>query len=110
MPQMNVEGVVISCWNDGASSSAPLLRMATPLLVPFSKSSKEDCSQVLVPWAMANVESSRSENSFFMGKSELMIVDFRLKSSGRRRSAERQYSCPQSTIKNRKPKLTSRSP
>src|SRR5258705_8449227 len=55
--QMYVEGRVASVLNAGASSKPPLLRSATPLGVPFTRSSNLDCSQVRVPSASAMVES-----------------------------------------------------
>ena len=39
MLQMYVDGVMYTWRNEGASSSTPSLRMATPFVVPFTKSS-----------------------------------------------------------------------
>src|SRR5437016_6077924 len=61
--QMKEEGVVTSGANPGASSIAPVLRMAIPWALPFSKSSKDVWSQVLVPCAKAHAESRRAANS-----------------------------------------------
>ena len=41
--------------NAGASSSPPMLRIATPVADPLLRSSNFDCSQVRVPSAEANV-------------------------------------------------------
>src|SRR5437016_12305946 len=56
MAQMYADGVVATGLNAGASSSVPSLRMAMPLTVPFSKSSKLDCIQRCVPSAAARTE------------------------------------------------------
>src|SRR5260370_34668747 len=61
--------------NAGASSNVPSLRMATPLVVPFSNSSKLDCVQRWVPSATAKVASSANPSvrriAFFIGRTQL---------------------------------------
>src|SRR5581483_10048434 len=51
IPQIYVEGVAYSSLNEGASSSPPAFRIATPDAVPFSRSSNLDCSHDRVPCA-----------------------------------------------------------
>ena len=54
--------------NAGASSRPPVLRIATPCVVPLVKSSNFDCSQVRVPSAKLKAGKRRmtedSENCF----------------------------------------------
>src|SRR5581483_1455569 len=63
MAQMYVEGVVATFLNDGASSSVPSLRMATPFAVPFTNSSKRVCVHVCVPSAQPNAASRATATS-----------------------------------------------
>src|ERR1700731_2484233 len=60
--QMEVEGVVASALNAGASSRPPSLRRWMPLAVPFVSSSNLDCSQVRVPSARAKVERINADS------------------------------------------------
>src|SRR5579863_2937981 len=56
---MYVDGVVDRAVKAGASSRPPVLRTATPLVVPLIRSSNFDCSQVRVPSAKTNQEKTR---------------------------------------------------
>src|SRR5581483_6772546 len=47
--QMYVDGLLYSNLKAGASCRPPVLRIATPLLVPRESSSNFDCSHVRVP-------------------------------------------------------------
>src|SRR5580704_12126225 len=58
---MYVDGVVDSAVKAGASSRPPVLRTATPLVVPLISSSNFDCSQVRVPSAKAKENRRRME-------------------------------------------------
>src|SRR5262244_4185033 len=66
MDQMYVEGAVYKDLKAGANSRLPLLRMATPVAVPFVSSSNFDCSQVRVPSPKANcVSNSAKRTAYF---------------------------------------------